>query len=290
MQIEIFDVGHGQCACITTLNGRQVLIDCGHRTEPYWWPSIHFRGANPDALVVTNLDEDHISDFGDFVRDAAPRLIFTNPSVGRTELALMKPDGMGTGTRSFHQWLSQLPAGPGVGSPLPDLGGVVIEHFFNRFGDPFFDTNNLSLVTVVSYGGFAILFPGDLERAGWARLLTDQPRLRWWLPQINVFVTSHHGRDNGCSDDLFKNCSPQLFVISDDVMQHGTQETGDWYRNRATGAKVQRWRAAAGVLGHLQPQSEQRFVVTTRNDKSMRLQVQSNGDWGCMIGIDHARV
>jgi len=154
---------------------------------------------------------------------------------------------------------------------------------------PFVDTNNLSLVTLVSYGGFAILFPGDLERAGWSRLLADQPRLRWWLPQVNVFVTSHHGRDNGCSDDLFNGWRPQLFVISDAVVQHGTQQTGDWYRNRASGANVIRPPSIVNELRRQLTNQEQRFVVTTRNDNSMQFNVQANGHWTCQIGINHTR-
>jgi beta-lactamase superfamily II metal-dependent hydrolase len=296
MRIEIFDVGHGQCACVTTPNGRRILIDCGDRREPYWWPSIHFYGQPIDALVVTNLDEDHLTDFANLRRNAPPQLIVTNRSVGAAQLAAMKPDGMGTGTRAFHEWLLWQARTPGAAAlfPLPDFGGVRVESFCNSYG-AFTNTNNLSLVTFVSFAGFSIVFTGDMECDGWAHLLATQPLVRQPLANVNVFVTSHHGRESGCSDDVCAICKPQLFVISDGVIEHETQETTAWYRDRADGAQVTRRQPAyAGLLAAFLQQTEEqpptrRFVVSTRSDKSIQIDVTPNVAWTCEVGIDHTR-
>ena len=33
MRIEIFNVGHGQCAVLTAPNGRRMMLDCGDRWD-----------------------------------------------------------------------------------------------------------------------------------------------------------------------------------------------------------------------------------------------------------------
>ena len=44
MRIEIFDVGHGQCAVMTSPNSQRMMIDCGTRwgEQRFWAPSLHY--------------------------------------------------------------------------------------------------------------------------------------------------------------------------------------------------------------------------------------------------------
>ncbi len=86
----------------------------------------------------------------------------------------------------------------------------------------------------VTNGEFTILFGGDLECAGW-RSLFAVPGFREALAATKVYVASHHGRENGCCDELFDYMAPELIIFSDCAKKHGTQETLDWYRNRAGG-------------------------------------------------------
>ena len=269
MRVLIHNVDHGQCTVIIMPNGERVMIDCGILSEgdAYWWPSIHYYGQRFALLAFTNLDEDHAEDFESVQRYAPPNWILTNPSVGYQRLVGLKPDGMGNGIASVARWMAA-PKNP-VPKPL-DFGGAVGRWYCNTYvpGD---ETNDLSLVLIVQYGPFKILFSGDMERAGWRRLLRWPDFVRD-LIGVNVFVASHHGRESGCLEELFEGWRPDIFVISDGEIQHDTQETNDWYRTRSGGLPV---------LGTW----ERRYVLTTRSDGTSQIDVQPDGRYLVTPGV-----
>jgi beta-lactamase superfamily II metal-dependent hydrolase len=58
--------------------------------------------------------------------------------------------------------------------------------------------------------GAGILFPGDLEAAGWKALLQALPEFRTAVKDTKVLVASHHGRESNICADLFDDyaCRP----------------------------------------------------------------------------------
>ena len=78
--------------------------------------------------------------------------------------------------------------------------------------------------------GLTICFPGNMEVAGWKNLLRNPAVVRA-IGEVNLFVASHHGRENGCSEELFTRTglNPALVVISDSGIEFSTQETVAWY-------------------------------------------------------------
>ena len=91
MRIDIFDVGHGNCALVSCPNGARIMVDCGYLSDPGWFPSVTFAGQFIDLLVFSNLDEDHVDDLPYIWRDVPLGSIFSNPSVTAPALAAMKP-------------------------------------------------------------------------------------------------------------------------------------------------------------------------------------------------------
>lgn len=264
MRVEIFDVDHGQCAVVTAPNGERMMIDCGVLSDgdAYWWPSIHYLGERFALLALTNLDEDHAEDFASLVRRVRIERILSNPTVGYWELLALKKDGMMAGVQTFARWLG----GPKVSLPDPNFGNVSVRWYYNRYALGIMDnTNDLSMVIIVQFGAFNILFSGDMENAGWRSLL-QLPAFVIDLIGVNVFVASHHGRESGCLAELFEGWMPEIFVISDGTIEYETQETTQWYRARARGIPVR------GT-------NDRRFVYTTRNDGSMRIDVGPAGRW-----------
>jgi len=267
MRIEIFDVGHGQCAVVTAPNGRRVMLDCGDRwgEKSFWTPSLHYFRQTIDILALLNLDEDHISDFKGVMEDCTVLWILSNPAIGSREFAILKREGMGAGAKAVAAWLVRP---KGVPSAVePDFGHVQIKWYW-----PFFipgaanKTNDLSLVVIVQYGAFKIVFAGDLETTGWRRLL-NLPAFRQDLLDTTMFVASHHGRESGCCTELFDLFRPQIVIISDDERQYDSQDTDAWYRNRCIGATC------------IANPRERRYVMTTRNDGSMLIDVAPDGHW-----------
>jgi beta-lactamase superfamily II metal-dependent hydrolase len=267
MQIEIFDVGHGHCTVITAPNGRRMMLDCGQRWDDrtFWTPSLHYFNQTIDLLALLNLDEDHVRDFDSVMRNCTVPWVLSNPTIGPSEIAVLKKDGMGSGARAVAGWLAR-PKGTAQGAE-PDFMPVQIRWYYGFYvpGAPN-TTNDLSLMVVAQFGAFKIVFAGDLEVAGWRRLLS-LPSFRQDLICTSVFVASHHGRESGYCTELFDLFRPQLVIISDDERQFDSQDTDDWYRDRCAGAIF------------AQNPNMRRYVATTRKDGSMRIDVDAAGRW-----------
>jgi len=268
MRIDIFDVGHGNCSLITCPNGARIMVDCGYRTDPGWFPSVTFANQFIDLLVFTNLDEDHVADLPYLWDRTRFGAIFTNPSVDANALAAMKRDhGMDDGVQHALSIINYF--GSGAIGQLPLLGSVSAWAYWNRYATDFTDTNNLSLAVFVRYGAFTILFAGDLETAGWRALLRS-PYFQFDLASVNVLVASHHGRANGQCDEVFKVCRPDAVIFSDDRRQYDSQNTDAWYRARTKGiVDLDSYRHPMGC--------GMRHVLTTRRDGSMQINVAPEG-------------
>ena len=129
-----------------------------------------------------------------------------------------------------------------------DCGGLTYSAYCNGYPQ-FTDTNNLSLVLFLRYKGISIVFPGDLEKAGWITLL-ENPAFCDNLRRVNICVASHLGRESGYAKEIFNYCTPAVVVISDEAIKYETQE--DSYAQHARGIT---WNS-----------THRRKVLTTRND------------------------
>jgi beta-lactamase superfamily II metal-dependent hydrolase len=266
MLLEIFDVEHGACALVTTSNGKRVMIDCGHSAATNWRPGHHlarFGISWLDRLYVTNFDEDHVSGFpnlSDYVHIGA---LYTNPTVAPSTIRSLKTkDGIGIGIERLvlsmeHVFTGRPPA-------IEDYGDTSFAAYWNNYGvlGGFTDENNLSLVVFVTCGQHKFIFPGDMEKNGWCQLLCN-PAFVAELRGVNVFVASHHGRENGYCEEVLNLCPGiEVIVISDKKMGYQSQETVDRYRAYARGFNYN------GDIRH---------VLTTRRDGRMFFSVPMAG-------------
>jgi hypothetical protein len=270
MLIDIHDVGHGACSVITSSDGRKMMIDCGSRLAPNFFPSIHYMFQQMEMAFFQNLDTDHLEDLPSLVNNVGIKAIRSNPTVTADAFLRMKQEGgMNEPLTVMHRILSL--AGPTWG-PVPSFPDIWAYYFWNSYGLPFTDTNNLSIPVFVGCCGFSILFGGDLEVEGWRRLLLN-PNFRALLRNINVLVASHHGRDNGCCEELFDYCYPDVVIFSDYEHRYETQKTTGWYANRVR-----------GILDKTDPTywfggNPLRKVLTTRNDGSLKIDVRPDGKY-----------
>ena len=111
---------------------------------------------------------------------------------------LKREDGMGPGINRLAHAIDYVFTGPGapiVQEPL--FQGVTRQVFYSSY--PLFeDVNNLSMVLFLKCHGIGIMFPGDLEQAGFTELLKIEA-FKQALSENNIYVASHHGRENICS-------------------------------------------------------------------------------------------
>jgi beta-lactamase superfamily II metal-dependent hydrolase len=263
MRLEIFDVEHGQCALLTNDNGERLMLDCGHNSATGWRPSTHLAQLGVtklDWLVVTNYDEDHVSDLPNLRATVSVQLLSRNRSVNGASLKLLKSEhGCGNG---IDELAGMLDTYVGTASSLPNFGGMTLKTFCNNYPNDFTDENNLSLVSILWWDNFRICFPGDMEKAGWKKLLERQD-FRDAMSGVHVLVASHHGRESGCCDELFSQTGmkPQIVVISDGDIQYKSQATVNWYASKATGLAFN---------------GSNRNVFTTRSDGKINFDISAS--------------
>jgi beta-lactamase superfamily II metal-dependent hydrolase len=253
MTFTLFDVGHGFCAYAEGPNGTNTLFDCGH-DDPWFRPSVYFpgRGVNViNRMVLGNFDRDHVSDLQNLADKVFIQHFIRNRSLTTEQLRQLKLQA--GPLSSGMQAALKLHTDAVHPNAAIDYAGVELTTFHNPY--PIFtDTNNLSLVSFLQYGGSCICIPGDLETAGWKELL-KKPLFCAYLALVDIFIASHHGRTSGYCKEVFEYCSPALVLISDKEIVHDTQETD--YTNHARGIV---WNDSA---------TEKRYVLTTRCDGHM---------------------
>jgi beta-lactamase superfamily II metal-dependent hydrolase len=275
MRIQIFDVEHGACNLITADTGVRVLIDCGHNATTGWRPSVHLRqnGITTIAqLAITNYDEDHVSDLPNLLRVVRPGILTRNPTVSPDNLKDLKSEqGAGQGIERLIDMAREF------SHPVtsrPELGEIRFSYFCNNYPADFDDENNLSLAVFLHYREFCMLFPGDMERAGWLKLL-ERPDFVTTLKKTRILVASHHGRANGCCEEMFElGWKPQIVIMSDAGIQFESQASAPWYAARSEGIRYG---------------GEYRSVFTTRRDKWISLEV-TPVNWSISTGREESRV
>lgn len=270
--LKVFNVQHGACALYTVFDSGvrwDVMVDCGHMNNDRgkWFPGDYLKSEGVltlDLLIVTNLDEDHVSGLPNLLQSGIPiRHIFSNPTVRPADIKKLKYQyGMGAGIDALVNELTRR----GMMTDIPYIPGVDIECFWNSYPSEFDDENNLSCVTSLTFDGHRFLFCGDIERDGFDYLLATNSRIKRVVPGVNVLIAPHHGRENGVCPALFDlyGCMPELVIISDDYMQYDTQKTTAYYRDKAIGHRFK-------------SEGKMRWVLSTRNDGTIDFMPSGSG-------------
>lgn len=270
MEISIFDVSHGFCAYLIADNRNVMLFDCGHNERTGFCPSSYLLSngcTGIEHLIIQNFDQDHVSDLPNVLERFPITLFFRNQSIAPDQLQMLKENtgpittAMATAINMHRNYVCPIQTPP----PFPN---IEFENFYNQY-PTFSDTNNLSLVSFIHYDGIGIIFPGDIEKAGWQELLKNTSFCNH-LCRTNIFVASHHGRVNGYCEDVFNYCKPDIVIISDKEITHETQ--------KQTYAKH-----VSGVLWNGGP--EKRYVLTTRSDGMIHIKKNFNEGYHITINL-----
>lgn len=262
MRIHIFDVEHGECSAIETPSGQLILIGLGHNSSTGWRPSawVRQRNQSPSCVVLSNLDRDHVSDIASFDPLLRPESIKANHHINPAWLQALKLAESGRvdpAVQTALHWMANIY----TGGPVTPAYGMELQYFYNSTAQ-FQDTNNLSVVTFVRYNGCGVLFPGDLETAGWKALLAD-PGFVARLAQTKLLIAPHHGRAGGYCAEIFQHCAPDAVIISDKPIVHDTQDH-DLYGCHCRGLDF------GGTT---------RRVLTTRNDGKITIDIPAFGNY-----------
>lgn len=270
MRLTIFDVEHGQCSLLETDTDGHILIDCGHNATTGWRPSVYLPRIgvrSVDRLFITNSDEDHASDLHNLRRTVDISSLIRNPTVTSANIKQLKDQVLGLGIDALCDMIDEY-----VHPLLPNTGidNIVYRRYWNSYPD-FDNENDLSMVVFFDFGANKVCFTGDVTRNGWLALLKDV-NFRAELPTTSIFMASHHGREDGCCEELYTvgGLSPVVTIISDGGIQHATQETVQWYANRSSGFSLD---------------GTTRRVLTTRRDGDIEMNIDAGGAIQIAVGV-----
>jgi len=253
VRITTFNVEHGSCHAILEDSGRTVVVDLGSSDSfcPLDWLKSQGR-TTIDLLVITHPHADHI-------RTIAKLSGFTVTTLLRPRnvpvdlLSDLDPVLKRAWTTLDSAYSGPLAPGSDFWNPAVPSHSCFTLRFLGGVSEST-NLNNYSVVTVLDYFGLRMVFPGDLEQAGWAPILSDQS-FKSAAAGAQLLVAAHHGRKAGWCPELFSIVSPHLTIISDGSEQETSYSSQ--YSEKSSGAKVQAMNTG---------ETKERRVVSTRDN------------------------
>ena len=257
MDIIFFNVGLGQCVFGYPRNNSDytIMIDCGDTSD---FKPIDFlieknlipiknKKRSLNNLTLTNYDHDHYSGLA-YLREKVNIETTKFPkNLTPEEIDEIKPEK----TKALEEVIDIRKT---YTHSVENHNPPYVENTFylnkSDFDTDNVGTNDLSQLVFITFNGTTICIPGDLEKNGW-ELMLKKTKVKELLKQTNLYVASHHGRDNGFIEEIFEYCKPECVVMSDKHIIHGTQEnTASIYENIINGDGIIIARDLKGLALH----------------------------------------
>lgn len=171
-------------------------------------------------LSVSHPDDDHIRNVEDICDRMPPALLhrrrleeFPTQSLSSGERLQQYRDRLCNVYRGANAELKNRPTWAFQRRMFQIPMEVVTRHQDFAFGKV---TNNSSVVTLLEYGGWNVLFGGDLETVGWEWLVKNDQEFRDAVSDgIDVLIAPHHGHKSAFPDALFRLAGPpRLSILS----------------------------------------------------------------------------
>ncbi len=265
LKIGFLDVGHGDFIYCETPLGDNMVIDCcsGEVVPSEFLKNIH----KINELQITHPHTDH---FDDIINLSSKTIdSFRCPSTSSFKDELI---GWRNSDKEKIKKLKELERSIPVNNNAVRNGSNFTHSVWTS---PILNTNDpntSSLVTLLNYNGFKILFGGDLPKEGWIELLKDN-YFKESIQGTTIFKTPHHGRENGFCLELFKVISPKLCIVCDKPLDGSNENTAvvEKYSNavKNNGGGIEFFNISDGKSVGI------RYVLTTRSDDSIFCKIES---------------
>lgn len=208
LEITMLDVGQGQCIYVKTKNGFNMLYDGGSSdvSNVGKYRIIPFLQADGctclDIVVVSHLDEDHVSGIREMILDKSIRI---------KQILLPDTSFVDEAYREIKNLAEENGIVVGVfgkNSRIKDneleITGV---HPFYDF--PALERNNTSIVLNLNYKKFNMLLCADMEGDAMNQIMRDNNLL-----DIDVLQVAHHGSQYTTSEEFLEIIKPEISLIS----------------------------------------------------------------------------
>ena len=208
LEITAFDVGNADAFMIKTPDNKYMMIDTGKsgynggksQAEMLIIKYFKDRGIKSlDSIVITHFDNDHSGGGADLIKNLKVDRIYVNSLVHPSNSAkAIYSSANKRNTKIIEAQNNQI---------IYDKSGLKITNYIVKdlagVGD-----NESSILTLVNYNNFSMLFTGD---AG----VDTLSKLKLYLPQnITVLKVGHHGASGIINKELAQYLNPKYSIVS----------------------------------------------------------------------------
>lgn len=206
LEITTFDVGNADCFLIKTPKNKYIMIDTAKsgykggksQAEVIVLKYLKDRGIKElDTLIVTHFDNDHCGGAVDLLKGLSIKNLYVNdlnhPSYAAKSI-YKEANEVGTNLVLAHN--NQI---------VYNKDGLILT---NLLGESTDSDNENSIITLLEYKDFTMLFTGDVGVNGLTPILNEIPR------EITVLKVPHHGANGGLNKEIINYLSPQYSIIS----------------------------------------------------------------------------
>ena len=206
LEILTFDVGNADCFLIKTPNNEHIIIDTGRagynrgksQAEIILLKYLKDKGIKHiNSVIVTHFDNDHCGGAEDILKKVNVDKIYVN-DLSHNSIA----------AKSIYKTAKEVKAEliqtennqvifNNSGLKLTNLLGVSTD-----------DDNENSIITLLEYNNFSMLFTGDAGIIGIKSVLSSVPK------NITILKVPHHGAIGGLDKDLVSYLNPEYSIIS----------------------------------------------------------------------------
>ena len=221
----MIDVGQGDCFYLETNRGNVILIDTGGSEtgdydvgEAVVLPYLLHKGKTSiDTIIISHPHKDHIGGVYTLLKKLKVKNVvigkhLENEDLVKNMLLVCQEKNINVITvEKGNQFF------------IDDICFKVL-YPDSKVKDE--NLNQLSLVIKMEYAGFSCLFTGDLED------VTDN--LGRFAENVDILKVGHHGSKTSTSDELLRNTTPQIALIS------VGKKNGYGHPDKATLARLER--------------------------------------------------
>lgn len=204
VRIQIIDRGQADGILIRTPNDHWVVIDAGTNAQQANAMKNDWGVDNVELAIVSHRHFDHQGGMDNIID-----VIDTERFIGIIEDCPTRTSDDKVRTSLTNK---SVPIEPLADVPITfEIDGVsfTILPLPPKSDCPHHENNN-SIIVRLEHGAFSMLFTGDAETDQLTWLVANHPNLL----DVDVLKASHHGSDNGRTDDFLTAVSPERVVIS----------------------------------------------------------------------------
>lgn len=220
LDVKIFDVDRGFSAIIDRHNHHAIVLDVGFNSRNgsgAWQYMLKRHCSTIDCLIVPAYIPEHLEVMPELLEHLAESGIMVQRVVANPTLTLEQfpelQEASSWAKNPLEIAAKHHPECQQISQSLT-ISGVNFTFFWSS-PQVCQDVRDLSLVAFLSYEDINMILPSDLKTAGWKILLQcDEFRKR--LRQVNIFVASNHGREDGYCPEVFDYCQPDLVIVSNE--------------------------------------------------------------------------